>query len=198
MLPQCLRFIITFPVLHCANKTRFHFKHARGLHSSKSNLRGEAEHAVPEAPSQAHEAGDILPGSGIARARESLGGGKRGGGSIPINLPVSAQALTLLTADIWRKKSPCRCHPGSSSKEQMVKRQNVKLRAWVQAGQKAKSIIFQHQGRDGDPTAAHKQESHTGRNPLKIDHKSLRSGSSSRACCSHFPRWQKLIFRLHP
>lgn len=89
---------------HFANKTRFHFKHAWGLHSSKSNLRGEAEHAVPQAPSQAHEAGDILPGSCIAPARESWGGGKREGGSILINLPKSAQALTLLTADIWRKK----------------------------------------------------------------------------------------------
>lgn len=135
-------------------------------------------------------------------ARVLLEPGKVGRGeerrrSIPINLPESAQALELLTADTWRKKiSPCSCHPGSSSKEQMVKRQNMKLRAEVQAGQKAKSIIFLHQGRD--PTAAHKQESDTCRNSLKIDHKSLRSGSSSRARRSHFPRRQKLIFHIHP
>lgn len=169
-------YYITFPILRSANKTHFHFKHARGLHSSKSNLRGEAEHTVPEAPSQAHGAGDILPGPGIARARESLGGAKREGGSVPINLPEPAQALTLLTADIWRKKITLQVPP---REQQMVKRQNVKLRARGQAGQKAKSIIFQHQGRNGDPTAAHKLESDTCRNSLKTDRKSLHSGSSS-------------------
>lgn len=174
-------------------KTRFHFKHAQGLHSSKSNLRGEAEHAVPEAGTQPSTQGWL----GYCLSQGKLGRGEERRRSIPINLPESAQALTLLTADIWKeKKPPCRCHPASSSKEQMVKRQNMKLRAQVQAGQKAKSIIFQHQGRD--PTAAHKQESDTSRNSLKIDHKSLHSGSSSRTRHSHFSRWQKLIFHVHP
>lgn len=179
--------------MHCANKTRFHFEQAWGLHSSKSNLRGEAEHAEPEAPSQAHEAG-----SGTARARESLGGGKREGRNIPINLPESAQALALLTADIWRKKITLQVPPRLFQLRADGEEAEQKLRAQVQVVQKAKSIIFQDHSRDGDPTAAHKKESDTYRNSLKRYHRSLHSESFSKPCHFHFPRQKKIIFHIHP
>lgn len=80
---------------------------------------------MPEAHSPAHDAGDLLPGFGISQARESLEREKREGGSTAVKLPESVPGLVLSNAAIQRPKRSCRCHLGSSSKEQVEKRQHV-------------------------------------------------------------------------